>query len=137
MSTIRLSNISWTSINPLPAASFNTTASVISGKVYATGYQMNDVICYNPTSNTYSSCFQLTANIFKYLFENWLVSSGGDLYEFLNGTFKKCQKHSISFINLANYSSFRRNDFIYFIDWNSKLLRINTKTKSLEEVAYS
>jgi hypothetical protein len=99
---------------------------------------MPNVIAYTLTSNAYLSFFQLTAGAIKYLFENWLVTSGGDLYEFSNGTFTMCQKHSLSFDNLSNFSSFRRNEFIYFIVWSGqRLLRINTKTKILEAVTYT
>ena len=132
-----LKNKAWRSLCALPIASYDTRGSVISAKIYVTGNQLPDVLVFCPVSNSYSSIFKLTPNSYKPLFENWIVTSGGDLYEFSNGNFSKCQSHSHAFDHITSSSSFRRDHFIYFMPMNLKLLRINTTTKSLESVTYS
>ena len=132
-----LKNKSWSSLCSLPVASYRTTGSVIYGKIYTTGYQMSNVLVYSPESKSYSSFFKLDPNSYKYLLENWIVSTGGGLWEFSNGSFSKYQSPSHSFDNLTIFSSFRRGNFIYFLPNNLQLLRINTKTKSLESVNFS
>ena len=127
----------WRALGSLPVPSHQTTGSVISGKIHVTGYGMPNVLIYSPVSNLYSSIFTLTPNCCKYLFENWIVTSGGNLYEFSDGKFIKCQSHSCTITNLTAFIAFRRDHFIYFLSWKLTLLRINTKSKLLESVTYS
>ena len=125
----------WTEINSMPVTSCYNTASVISGKIYVTGFHMPNVIAYDEKSNSFAVCLSLAVNTYKRLCEDWIVANG-ELLKFCDGSFTKQGTHSLSLTNLLTSSTFKRNGFLYCIDGSLKLSRINTRSRSIELVEF-
>ena len=126
----------WQSICSLPIASFCTSASVIEGKIYVSGFQMPQVLIYNQTADSFSDFTYIGASLAKYLFGKWIVTAKGELFEFYHQEFVKRQNHAFTIGNLSNFATFRRNNFIYYVTDPLSLYRINPTTKSVEEIVF-
>ena len=64
----------WTSIQSMPEANCNTTASVINERIFVAGYQSKKIFVYHPIQNKYYiTKYIFNQEGFKFLAENWIV----------------------------------------------------------------
>ena len=87
--------------------------------------------------DSYSAFFDLNPNEYKYIFENFIVGPTY-LYVFYNSlVWNKCPAIWKG-DNLLVFGSFRRCNYIYFMNQENNLLyRINTIQNVLEQITYS
>ena len=132
----QLENKTWISIQSMPEANYNTTASVINDKIFLAGYQSKNIFVYHPIQNNFiTTKYSFNLNSYKFLFQNWVVCFGNSLYEIDdNQNLIARQQFNDSGMNLNSSASFRRGKSIYFIVQGPKLYRINTEKKLIELV---
>lgn len=125
----------WVKLGNLPIASHRTSASCVNGLIYITGFQMPFILQYDEKDNSYSPILNLVENDWKYVFENFIVSTN---YLYAQDDQNNWNRYPASWTgsNLAVFGSFNRGHFIYFMANKDKLFRINTKEKTLEQVTY-
>ena len=128
----------WINIQPLPKDNGYTSASAFSNKILVCGYSCQQLYDYNPYQNLFTiSKYILTANEYKYIFENWIVEFGKGLYEIEeNSNLTKRQEFKDSGNGLNSSATFRRGNYIYFITYGPKLYRIKTETKTIESINF-
>lgn len=130
-------NGTWGNLGNLPENLSYISASNYFGTIFITGFNSGKIYKFNPLANSFSNSIVFDKGTYRYLFDNWLISVNEGLYEIQGSTIVKHQMVK----NLTNvlkiFSSFRQKIFIYFIDSNLKLYRINTEKKIVELVNYT
>ena len=128
----------WKSIHPLPAGGcYAVTAALQNNEIILSGLQFN--CCYSYNDITYTNILTLDSNYYKIVCEGWIFANS-ILYENVEKCNNKWISHRISQswnCFLWTHTTFKRNNFFYFIDGNNVLMRINTKLKILENIGYS
>ncbi|OMJ66309.1 hypothetical protein SteCoe_32687 [Stentor coeruleus] len=116
----------------------NGSACLIKNEIVLTGMSIDGLYNYNNKQNTYNKVTSLEGNLYKYIFKDWLIVNEGKLYENSGKSLSdfKCYFNNltVNFPLISSYRVFR--GFIYFIDGQLKLLRINPALKKLEIISY-
>ena len=129
----------WKTIQSLPEANRDTTASVLNIKIVVTGSQSSSIFTYDPRSDTFST-FQYLFPKFreKFTIRNWIVCFKDYLYEIdEDENLIKHQKIEESGGNYNSSATFKRGKNIYFVLNRSRICRINTECKTMEILNYN
>ena len=129
----------WKSIQSLPEANLDTSASVLNIKIIVTGSQSSSIFIYNPILNFFST-FQHQFPKFreKFTIRNWIVCFKDYLYEIdEDEQLIRHQKIEESGGNYNSSATFKREKHIYFVLNRSRIFRINTELKSFETFRYN
>ena len=131
-----LKTLKWTKISDLPKASGWCSAGETDGKIILSGYYIDKVLLYD--EDRYKNLFELPNNSFKVVTNGWVLTKSV-LFEFSESK-KKWFAHNLALEwnedNLGSWTTFVRKNFIYFIDIDHNLIRIDTKLKKVERVHY-
>ena len=132
-----ISKGTWSNLGKLPESLVYISASFYYSSILMTGFNSGKIYKFDPESSLFNYFLVFDKGTYRYLFDKWLISVNDSLYE-IQGT--NIVKHQ-AVKNLTNYlkifSGFRQERFIYFIDSNSNLYRIDTENKIVEAVKYS
>ena len=124
----------WKVIHPLPKASYSVLATLLNQEIVLSGFHHNCLYYYNESA--YTSILALPANSYKIISEGW-VYVNSILYEY-NST--QWIAHRVNGCAWNNYlwinTIFKQREYLYFIDINNSLMRIDTNLKKLEKIAY-
>ena len=134
--TFDLKTKEWKSITELPQGSHSITAAMLGKDIILSGYNFS--CCYSYNDSTFTSILTLPANIFKIVCEGWIYANS-ILYENQDQISSKWTSHNvISWCqHLWVYCVFQKNQFLYFIGGMNSLMRIDTKLKKLEQIAFT
>ena len=127
----------WKLIQNLPQAAYHVTAALLNNNNVFTGLQLNCLYMYDDSS--FSNILPLPPHINKIVCEGWILTNQ-ILYE---NKEKNCQNWINHNINIGwnnvlwVFTTFRKNQYIYFIDCSNQLFRIDTSAKKLEKVSYN
>jgi hypothetical protein len=127
----------WIKIADLPKASTHNSASLINNNIYIVGFNINSIVYYNDFSNTFTGTYKLPSET-KLICENWILANEEKTLWEINDN--KISKHRME--NhwagelLAVSCSFRHQNFIYFIQNGSKLMRLDTVNKKVERINF-
>ena len=127
----------WKSINALPKPCTHITAAVLNNEIILSGYQFN--CCYSYNNSVFTKILPLTGNCHKLVCEGWIFASSL-LYENIGSNNSKWVSQNINYPwndYLLTYTSCKKGQFFYFIDGSSSLMRIDTKLKKLEKIAFN
>ena len=126
----------WKSITALPQASYAITAAVLNKNIILSGLQLS--CCYSFNDSTFASILTLPGNVQKLVCEGWIYAYS-ILYENQDQNPSKWVSHNVvSWGNyLWTYAVFKNNEYLYFIDATNCLMRIDTKLKKLEKIAFT
>lgn len=127
----------WKNITDLPSPSFSNTASIVNNQILLTGYSLNKVYSYE--NSNFSEIFNFAKSGSKILCGGWIVTSL-ILYENEENKNSVWKQHHIKgeVDALSVFTSFKRDNFIYFIvSKQHTLWRINTVAKNIELVKYN
>ena len=126
----------WKSITALPQVTSCITAAMLGKDIILSGYQLS--CCYSYNDSAFTSILTLPAGVYKIVCEGWIYANSL-LYENQDQIPSNWTIHNvISWENhLLTYCVFKKNQFLYFIDSRSYLMRINTKLKKLEKIDFS
>ena len=134
--TFDLNTKEWKSITALPQASDKITAAILGKDIILSGYELN--CCYSYNDSTFTSILNLPVKVYKIICEGWICANS-ILYENQDQSSSKWTSHNV--ISWNNYlwvfCVFQKNQFLYFIDNSSFLMRIDTKLKKLEKVPFT
>ena len=105
--------------------------------IFMTGFNSKFIYKFNPETCTFHDFIVFDKGTYRYLFDKWLISVNDSLYEIQGSNLVQHQAVQ----NLTNYlkifSYFRKEKFIYFVDSNNKVYRINTDKKNVQEVRFN
>ena len=134
--TFDLKTKEWKSITALPQASNHITAAILGKDIILSGYQLN--CCYSYNDSTFTSILTLPVSVYKIVCEGWIYANS-ILYENQDQIPSKWTSHNVISWNqyLWTYCVFKKNQFLYLIDRNNCLMRIDTSLKKLEKVAFT
>ena len=126
----------WRSITALPQASHCITAGKVDETIILSGYEMS--CCYSYNDSSFSSILTLPPCKYKFVCGGWIYTNS-ILYENQDQSCLKWTSHSaISWNNdLWISCAFKKNQYIYFIDSGNFLLRIDTRLKKVEKIAFT
>ena len=134
--TFDLNTKEWKSITALPQASDRITAAILGKDIILSGYELN--CCYSYNDSTFTSILNLPVKVYKFVCEGWIYANS-ILYENQDQSSSKWTSHNV--ISWNNYlwvfCVFQKNQFLYFIDISNCLMRIDTKLKKLEKIAFT
>ena len=120
----------WKSIASLPQSMYRNTAADFNGKIYVCGYENSFILFFD--GNSYHQALSVGADTHKFICSGWVVAAN-KLYEMKKDDFRQWPSTiSIEFSSC----SYKRKNFIYFIDSTEELYRINTDSKIIENVQY-
>ena len=135
--TFDLASKKWKSIHALPQASHSLTAASLNKDIILSGYEMN--YCYSYDDSTFTSILPLPANYYKIVCEGWIFACSV-LYEYREGNKSGWTAENINNpwnSGLLGLSIFKKKNYLYFIDGSCLLMRIDTRLKKLESVAFN
>ena len=116
----------WKLIQNLPQAAYHVTAALLNNNIVFTGNQLSCLYMYDDSS--FSNILPLPSHINKIVYEN------------REKNYQNWINHNIN-IGWNNvlyvFTTFRKNQYIYFIDVSNQLFRIDTSAKKLEIVSYN
>ena len=127
----------WKSINALPKACSSIAAAVLNNEIILSGYQFD--CCYSYNNSIFTSILPLTGDCYKLVCEGWIFSKSL-LYENKESNNSKWVSQNINnpWSNyLFTYTSCKKDQYFYFIDRSSSLMRIDTILKKLERIAFN
>ena len=126
----------WATMGDLPEKLFHTSTYYYKGEILICGYQSSTILKFNPTTQNFVfSDYSLIANKQKYLIHNWVVCFENFLYE-IDEEGNMISRQYIGDKGRALNSSciFQRDYYLYFINIDSVLFRINTLNKSIQRI---
>ena len=126
----------WKAITPMPKASFGITAAILDYGIILSGYHLD--CCYFYSHSTFLSILNLP-DCCKVVCEGWIFTKS-TLYENQGGNIYNWTSHNVNFSwnrYLWTYCVFKKNQYLYFIDNYGDLMRIDTKAKKLDKIAYT
>ena len=134
--TFDLKTKEWKSITALPQGSNSITAAMLGKDIILSGYHFS--CCYSYNDSTFTSILTLPANIYKIVCEGWIYTNS-ILYENQDQISSKWTSHNVISWSqhLWVYCVFQKNQFLYFIGDDNSLMRIDTKLKKLEKIAFT
>ena len=111
-------------------------AALYGKDIILSGYHLSN--CYTYNGSKFTSLFNLLPSKSKIVCEGW-VYSNGILYENHENNASKWSSHNVTAWDtwLWVYSVFQKNKFIYFIDSDSSLMRIDTTLKSINNMPFN
>ena len=127
----------WRSINVLPKACTHVTAAVLNNEIILSGRQLN--CCYSYNNSIFTSILPLTGDCYKLVCEGWIFAKS-ILYENKESNNSKWVSQNINHpwnSVLCTYTSCKKGSYFYFIDISNSLIRIDTKLKKLEKIAFN
>ena len=127
----------WNSIHELPQASYYNNATLLRNNIIITGYYFKCAYSYN--DSVFTNILNLKSYTCSVACEGWILQNS-ILYENQEQDLLKWTPYNIN--NPWNAvlligATFKRNNYIFFIDGYSFLMRIDTKMKILEKIDYS
>ena len=133
----KISAKEWITISSLPMPLYFSTASISYDMIILSGFQSMTVYAYQ--NDIFSSILDVTFGATKIVCEGWIVTEN-ILYESQSRKNDQWAAHRVDCTLSYPWmpTSFRRNQFIYFINGDSNTLwRIDTKLKTLNSVEYN
>ena len=127
----------WKSIGKLPNRSMSITTTLLNNEIIFSGFQLGSLYSYN--EKAFKKIFPLPPGECKLVCKGWIAISERILYENNKENESEWIAHNtnIKFITpLSVFTTYRKNQFIYFIDNSESLFRINIKYKILEVIAF-
>ena len=124
----------WISITPLPLVSDEITAAILNSDIILSGYDFS--CCYSYNDSTYTNILYLPTGP-KVVCEGWIFTNS-ILYENQSQNNSEWISHHINFpwdSYLWTYCVFKKNHYLYFIDSDNMLMRIDTKVKTIKAIA--
>jgi hypothetical protein len=120
----------------LPQPSYDNMAGLCSNEIYVCGYSLNKVLIYDGKGFRESVCVK--GNSFKVVADGWVVADG-KLFEIGNANWAEWPAYAVNYTPTAlnSYCTYRRREFVYFLQQDLGLKRINTVSKRIEAVEYS
>ena len=134
---LEISTKVWMNISSLPVQICFSTATISNGMIIVTGFQSDKIFAYE--NDIFSPILNLQANTYKMVCEGWVVTQS-TLYESQSIKNNKWEAYSIAWESsyFLMPTSFRKNQFIYFINGGSNTLwRIDTQLKALNKMGYT
>ena len=126
----------WISITALPQASYSITAAILGKDIILSGYHLN--CCYSYNDITFTSILTLPKDVHKIVCEDWIYANS-ILYENQDEIPSKWTSYKVNPWNrpLWGYCVFKKKQFIYFIDCDNCLMRIDTILKKVERILFT
>ena len=125
----------WSSIAALPQASNSITAATFGKDIILSGYHMS--CCYSYNDLTFTNILNLPENKDKIICEGWIYSNS-ILYKNQDQCLSKWTSYNV--ISWNNYlwvfCVFKKGQFLYFIDSNDSLMRIDTNLMRVEKINF-
>ena len=119
----------------LPQPSYANTAAEFNNKIYVSGFQLSHAFIF--INNSYHQNLALSPDTYKIVFSGWIVVYNM-IYEITDEGCKEwslnCNGYSLTYLNSCCTSKWK--NFIFFVDGNKMLIRINLDTKTLEQFNY-
>ena len=131
--TFNLITNEWKPIHNLPQASCCITAALFNNNIVFSGLELNCVYYYN--DSVYLNILDLPENSCKVVCDGWVLANSY-LYEYIVDNWIKYHLERQLKNGVLAYTTFKKNEYIYFIDTNSMLMRINTNAKTLENIPF-
>ena len=127
----------WINAGNMPESLTYVSASHYIDMIFMTGYSSRSIYKFNPETCTFHNFIVFDKGTNRYLFDNWIISVNDSLYEIQGSNLVQHQALQ-NFTNcLKIFSYFRQEKFIYFVDSNNKVYRINTRKKDVQEVKFN
>ena len=125
----------WKPIHKLPQVSSNNTASLLNTDIVISGYHLDYLYLYNDSA--FVRKLPLKANTYKIVCGKWIIVNC-NLYEYEESNSQWIIHNINTWGNsLLTYTTFKKNQYIYFIDGSNQLARIDTIEKKLEIIPFT
>ena len=126
----------WFSIASLSVSCEYTTSSCYCSRILVVGMNIKSVLGYDQLKNCFYEFDKLDVPGKRYIFENYVVAENNFLYEIETNSLIVRSKINFEIGSLNIYGSFRREEYIYFVNIDRLMFRINTISMQLQKISY-
>ena len=97
---------------------------------------IKSVLGYDQLKNCFYEFDKLDVPGKRYVFENYVVAENNFLYEIETDSLIVRREINFEIGSLNIYGSFRREEYIYFVNLDRLMFRLNTLSKQLQKISY-
>lgn len=126
-----------TNLAPLPKSCTFLSSTILNSKILVIGKGLQCIYHFNETENKFEDYIKFDFSSKALIYENWLVGFESFLYEIHENELIKHGNTYCGIVPLCIHSGFKRGKYIYFLERDLMLRRIDTLQKELKSIEYS